>query len=159
MLGLRLSWEDEREKHNSWKRPRACGTLRFHELCFSLSSSHESRKPNIHFLNNAHRHSLLLYNNYGAFGFVTEWIFLFKFIIDIKLYFNVKKLLFKFNKIEKLFQTFLNIHLLNINGMSQYFTHCLHRYDIYVSLWYIWVLKFFCVPVHKNLNKIVQFIF
>ena len=50
MLGLRLSWEDEREKHNSWKRPRACGTLRFHELCFSLSSSHESRKPNIHFL-------------------------------------------------------------------------------------------------------------
>ena len=51
MLGLRLSWEDEREKHNSWKRPRACGTLRFHELCFSLSSSHESRKPNIHFLN------------------------------------------------------------------------------------------------------------
>ena len=50
MLGLRLSWEDEREKHNSWKRsvPQARG--RFHELCFSLSSSHESRKPNIHFL-------------------------------------------------------------------------------------------------------------
>ena len=28
--------------------PQARG--RFHELCFSLSSSHESRKPNIHFL-------------------------------------------------------------------------------------------------------------
>ena len=54
MLGLRLSWEDEREKHNSWKRPRACGTLRFHELCYSLSSSHESRKPNIHFLYEKH---------------------------------------------------------------------------------------------------------
>ena len=60
MLGLRLSWEDEREKHNSWKRPRACGTLRFHELCFSLSSSHESRKPNIHFLN------IYIYNTYHS---------------------------------------------------------------------------------------------
>ena len=62
MLGLRLSWEDEREKHNSRKRPRACGTLRFHELCFSLSSSHESRKPNIHFLNKRKYKDKLLAN-------------------------------------------------------------------------------------------------